>query len=102
MLTIMQEKLRASIVQLNQRLQTEALSLNDLPHLVLALLSSSDGMRKMPQEKRWHTIGGQTQSALHVALVDQEPLADVARMLASFIRKYAEPCVVQFERESSR
>lgn len=57
-----QQQLRAALAHVNQRLQSDILSQNDLPRLVLALLSAAPGMRNMPEGRRWHTLGGQTTS----------------------------------------
>ena len=38
------------------------LSQNDLPALLLALLSAHPSVRGLPPEARWHTLGGQVTS----------------------------------------
>lgn len=38
------------------------LSLNDVPSLLLAMLSKSTAVSSLPAEKRWHTMGGQVTS----------------------------------------
>ncbi|MCU0702063.1 MAG: sulfatase-like hydrolase/transferase [Myxococcaceae bacterium] len=46
-----------------QRLVDEGpLSLNDVPRLVLALLSAHPGVATLPGSQRWHTLGGQVTS----------------------------------------
>jgi hypothetical protein len=46
-----------------QRLVDEGpLSLNDVPTVMLALLSAHPGLKALPAEQRWHTLGGQVTS----------------------------------------
>lgn len=46
-----------------QVLMDEApLSQNDFPALVMALLSAHPGVTSLPEDKRWHTLGGQVTS----------------------------------------
>lgn len=46
-----------------QALMDEApLSQNDVPAMLLALLSASAGVRALPEASRWHTLGGQVTS----------------------------------------
>ncbi len=52
-----------SVERLNRLLEKEPISQNDLPRMMLALLSRSSPFRSLPTERRWHTLGGQTLSA---------------------------------------
>lgn len=46
-----------------QRLIDEApLSQNDLPSMLLALFSKHPSLKSLPEDKRWHTLGGQVTS----------------------------------------
>lgn len=42
------------------------LSQNDVPSLLLALLSAHPNVKSLPEEKRWHTLGGQVTSPYFV------------------------------------
>jgi hypothetical protein len=48
-----------AIKKLNRVLQDAPLSQNDIPRLILGLLSKSRELKQLPREKRWHTLGGQ-------------------------------------------
>jgi hypothetical protein len=43
-------------------LDAAPLSQNDLPTLVLAMMSAHPSLRALPEDKRWHTLGGQVTS----------------------------------------
>jgi hypothetical protein len=43
-------------------LASAPLSQNDIPSLVLALLTEQSGVRDLPKDARWHTLGGQVTS----------------------------------------
>lgn len=51
----------AVLNRINKKL-TEQTSINDIPHLLLALLSADPQIKDLPSEWRWHTMGGQTTS----------------------------------------
>ncbi len=43
-------------------LEAGALSQNDVPALILAMLSAHPGVKSLPEAQRWHTLGGQLTS----------------------------------------
>ena len=54
--------LRDALRGAQQHLDAGPLSLNDVPSMVLALLSSSTSLAALPAAQRWHTMGGQVTS----------------------------------------
>jgi len=54
--------LDAALTVAQQHLDGGPLSLNDVPALLLALLSKSTAVSSLPADKRWHTMGGQVTS----------------------------------------
>jgi hypothetical protein len=57
-----QGALDAALADAQQKLDAGPLSLNDVPSLLLAVLSKSTAVSSLPAEKRWHTMGGQVTS----------------------------------------
>ena len=57
-----QVALRDALRGAQQHLDAGPLSLNDVPSMVLALLSSSTSLAALPAAQRWHTMGGQVTS----------------------------------------
>jgi hypothetical protein len=51
-----------ALADAQRRVDEGPLSLNDVPTLVLALLSAHPGVVALPPEKRWHSLGGQVTS----------------------------------------
>jgi Sulfatase len=51
--------LRVALDDAQARLDELPLSQNDVPALLLALLSAHPGLKGLPVEARWHTLGGQ-------------------------------------------
>jgi hypothetical protein len=51
-----------ALAELQARLDTQILSQNDLPSLLLAMLSAAPPMQTLAADKRWHTLGGQITS----------------------------------------
>ena len=62
------EKVRELVRALNHALDGHAWSQNDVPFLVLTLLARSPGVRAIPPERRWHTLGGERTSPYFVSL----------------------------------
>ncbi len=57
--------------QLRGMAASRPISNTDLPALMLSLLADAPGMRELPVEARWHTLGGQaTSSTFHPPLGD--------------------------------
>jgi hypothetical protein len=56
------ERTRAAIERVNEILRRHPTSQNDVPLLVLELLSHLRQLRSIPEAWRWHTIGGQRMS----------------------------------------
>ncbi len=54
--------LRVAFREAQAELDTLPLSQNDVPTLMLALLSAHPGLRALPSDARWHTLGGQATS----------------------------------------
>lgn len=54
--------LSAAIARMNEQLDHEPLSQNDIPTLLLAMLAHSAPLRDAPSGTRWHTMGGQATS----------------------------------------
>ncbi|MBX7097417.1 MAG: LTA synthase family protein [Myxococcaceae bacterium] len=54
--------LEAALARAQQELEGSVLSQNDVPTLLLALLSAHPGLQKLPPEARWHSMGGQVTS----------------------------------------
>ena len=54
--------LAAALGEAQALLDRTTLSQNDVPTLLLALLSSHPGVQALPQAQRWHTLGGQVTS----------------------------------------
>ncbi len=55
-------KLDAALAEARTLLDATPLSQNDVPALLLALLKFHPGLRALPAEARWHTLGGQVTS----------------------------------------
>jgi hypothetical protein len=53
---------RDAIKEVNALLQERPISENDVPRLMLMLLSQSRELRGLPEEWRWHSMGGQATS----------------------------------------
>ncbi len=54
--------LKAALAEAKALIDEAPLSQNDVPTLLLALLSAHPGLRALPAEQRWHTLGGQVTS----------------------------------------
>jgi hypothetical protein len=54
--------LKVALAEARALLDEAPLSQNDFPTLLLALLSAQPSLAALPQEKRWHTLGGQITS----------------------------------------
>jgi hypothetical protein len=54
--------LEAAFKAAQQQVEQTAVSQNDVPTLLLALLRSHPGLRALPAAARWHTLGGQVTS----------------------------------------
>lgn len=52
----------AALKEIQALIDEAPLSQNDVPSLLLALLSAHPGVTSLPEEKRWHTLGGQVTS----------------------------------------
>ncbi len=52
----------AAITDAQRQLDSGPVSLNDVPTLVLALLSAQANLKSLPTDLRWHTLGGQVTS----------------------------------------
>jgi hypothetical protein len=74
-------KVHELVLRLNVTLATHPISQNDIPRLLLALLSRSPQLASVPQDFRWHNLGGQALSP-HFA-VESEPSAVVLGIDAS-------------------
>jgi len=55
-------QLGQALLEARALLEAGALSLNDVPTLVLALLSAHPTVKALPQSARWHSLGGQVTS----------------------------------------
>lgn len=53
---------RRELGEVQRLLDAAPLSLNDVPAMVLALLSAHPSVKALPAEGRWHTLGGQVTS----------------------------------------
>jgi hypothetical protein len=53
---------REALARAQHLLATEALSQNDIPRLLLALLQASKPLANLAPTQRWHTLGGQVTS----------------------------------------
>lgn len=53
------EKVLKAVRRLNSLLKTAIVSQNDIPRMIIALLSHSKEFRSLPKNQRWHTLGGQ-------------------------------------------
>ncbi|MCW5809383.1 MAG: sulfatase-like hydrolase/transferase [Labilithrix sp.] len=100
------DALRALVRELDAALDGHAWSQNDVPLFVLTLLSHAPGMRALPPERRWHTLGGERTSPYWRAPADAHAIGidavanfygvdDDARSLlpaekASFVRDASE------------
>ena len=51
-----------AVANMNDQLEREPLSQNDIPTLLLAALAHSAPLRDTPRSERWHTMGGQATS----------------------------------------
>jgi hypothetical protein len=56
------QALGAALKDVQTLIDEAPLSQNDVPMLVLALLSAHAGVQSMPEAARWHTLGGQLTS----------------------------------------
>ncbi len=56
------EAFDAAIADAQRQLDSGPVSLNDVPTLLLALLSAQPNLKALPAELRWHTLGGQLTS----------------------------------------
>lgn len=54
--------LEHALAEAQRQLEAQPLSQNDVPALLLALLHDHPGLRALPEEARWHTLGGQVTS----------------------------------------
>ncbi len=54
--------LAVALAEVQALIDEAPLSQNDVPTLLLALLSAHPGLEALPAEKRWHTLGGQVTS----------------------------------------
>ena len=54
--------LDAALTEARKQLEATPLSQNDVPALLLALLKFQPKLHALPQESRWHTLGGQVTS----------------------------------------
>ncbi|MFO0593977.1 MAG: LTA synthase family protein [Myxococcaceae bacterium] len=54
--------LDAALTEVQTLLDEAPLSQNDVPSMLLALLSSVPPLKALPEEQRWHTLGGQVTS----------------------------------------
>ncbi len=61
-----------AIQKLNQVLKEHPVSQNDIPRMILTLLSKSKPMLSLAKEKRWHTLGGQILSPYSKPPIDYE------------------------------
>jgi hypothetical protein len=61
---------QAAMARSQDLLDGGPLSLNDVPALLLAVLSATPTLAKLPHEKRWHTMGGQITSPHFRAFAD--------------------------------
>jgi Sulfatase len=52
-------RVRQLVLRLNQLLSKTALSQNDMPRFILGMLMHSAPMKSLPQDWRWHNLGGQ-------------------------------------------
>lgn len=56
------DKVRELVAELNVLLATHPLSQNDIPRMLVSLLSHSRGFEALPAAFRWHNLGGQALS----------------------------------------
>lgn len=56
------DALRAAVQHAQGLLDAGPLSLNDVPTLLLSTLSQTGTLRRLPADKRWHSMGGQVTS----------------------------------------
>lgn len=68
------ERARELVRAVNEALEGDAWSENDVPLMVLTLLAHAPGMTALPQGARWHTLGGERTSPF---FVPHEPRAKV-------------------------
>ncbi len=54
--------LAAALARAQRLVASAPLSQNDVPAMLLALLSAHPSLRALPEEERWHTLGGQITS----------------------------------------
>lgn len=54
--------LEAALTEAKALIDEAPLSQNDVPTLLLALLSAHPGLRALPADQRWYTLGGQVTS----------------------------------------
>jgi hypothetical protein len=62
------DAVRDLVRELNRTLDGHAWSQNDVPFFVLTLLARAPGMREVPPERRWHTLGGERTSPYWMSL----------------------------------
>jgi hypothetical protein len=62
--------IRDALARAQALLDAGPLSLNDVPSLLLATLSASPTLANLPDDKRWHTLGGQITSPHFRGFVD--------------------------------
>lgn len=55
-------KLEAALAEARTLLNATPISQNDVPAMLLALLEHHPGMKALPEQARWHTLGGQVTS----------------------------------------
>jgi hypothetical protein len=91
---------RATVRDLNQALDGHAWSQNDVPFFLLTLLSRSPGIRAIPAERRWHTLGGERTSPYFVSLKPEAKVIGIDSIADLYGENDAEESLLPSEKAS--
>ncbi|MDF2698245.1 MAG: hypothetical protein K0S65_6628, partial [Labilithrix sp.] len=92
------ERVRELVRQVHAALDHQPWSQNDVPLLVLSLLSHAPGMKALPPEQRWHTLGGESFVKNASEIYTSSPsLIPVAATFSHFLNGYVATCQPQPE-----
>lgn len=91
---------RDIVRELDAALDGHAWSQNDAPFFLLALLSRSPGMRAVPPEARWHTLGGERTSPYFVSLRPEAKIIGIDSIAGLYGENDAEESLLPPEKAS--
>lgn len=94
------EAVRGVVRDLNRALDGRAWSQNDVPFFVLTLLSRSPGVRAIPAERRWHTLGGERTSPYFVSLTPEAKIIGIDSIADLYGESDAEESLLPPEKAS--